>query len=155
MTAAEAVETSVTNSLSQDYSNLDDLLSLKYTIFTLFEKIVVQCTTENISKFLCLNNIFRFSMNELWRLQKFWKMSKSFSLLISHKLNFRGFFTTFNQLLPWKRESVILSYKVNWSKMCKTVFSGHNSLRSKGALQTFVLANTRWFTFQGSGVCAP
>ena len=28
MTAAEAVETSVTNSLSQDYSNLDHLLSL-------------------------------------------------------------------------------------------------------------------------------
>ena len=28
MTAAEAVETSVTNNLSQDYSNLDDLLSL-------------------------------------------------------------------------------------------------------------------------------
>ena len=30
-TATEAVETSVTNSLSQDYSNLDDLLSLTCT----------------------------------------------------------------------------------------------------------------------------
>ena len=29
--AAEAVETSVTHSLSQDYSNLDDLLSLTFT----------------------------------------------------------------------------------------------------------------------------
>ena len=43
MSAAEAVETSVTNSFSQDYSNLDDQLPLKCTgspgfkPFTLFD----------------------------------------------------------------------------------------------------------------------
>ena len=48
MTAAEAVETSITNSLSQDYSNLDDLLSLTCTEFPGFKPFTLLiCLSEH------------------------------------------------------------------------------------------------------------
>ena len=54
MSAAEAVEMSVTNSLSQDYSNLDDLLSLTCTDSPGFK----QFTLINISSYPAMEVLY-------------------------------------------------------------------------------------------------
>ena len=59
MTAAEAVETSVTNSLSQDYTNMDDLPSLT-------------CTDSPGLKPFILNMVY-FLVTLLAQLYKEWK----------------------------------------------------------------------------------
>ena len=54
MSAAEAVEMSVTNSLSQDYSNLDDLLSLTCTDSSGFKPF----TLINISSYPAMDVLY-------------------------------------------------------------------------------------------------
>ena len=62
MTAAQAVETSVTNSLSQDYSNLDDLL-------------------------LTITNMYRFSRVQIIYFKRYLRKKPPFTLINLHKPN--------------------------------------------------------------------
>ena len=68
MTAAEAVETSVANSLSQDYSNLDDLLSLTGST----KYLLVDIVNHTFDKYL---HVKRELANTKW----LWKMLKKIS----------------------------------------------------------------------------